>query len=166
LRGGWRWPRHHESETLRRWLLRARAAAGCRAGVAVGGSVCIPRGDRQGAHSCGGAGWWGRHRGRHGSSRQVAPPQWGFRRWASTRPVSRPDRQAATEPPGSYPDGTHARWRRRAYVGFSYSIPPATLGARTIRASLWTAFPSGRGRSGRGLGAAPFGWWRGRLLEE
>ena len=94
------------------------------------------------------------------------PPQWGFRRWASTRPVSTPDRQAATEPPGSYPDGTHTRWRRRAYVGFSYSIPPPTLGARTIRASLRTAFPSGRGRSGRGLGAAPFAWWRGRLLEE
>ena len=99
-------------------------------------------------------------------ARRVAPPQWGFRRWASTRPVSRPDRQAATEPPGSYPDGTHTRWRRRAYVGFSYSIPPPTLGARTIRASLWTAFPSGRGRSGQGLGAAPFAWWRGRLMEE
>jgi hypothetical protein len=27
------------------------------------------------------------------------PPQWGFRRWASTRPVSRPDRQTAAEPP-------------------------------------------------------------------
>ncbi len=78
LRGGWRWPQHHESETLRRWLLRARAPAGCRAGVAVGGSVCIPRGDRQGAHSCGGAGWWGRHRGRQGSSRQVAPAPMGL----------------------------------------------------------------------------------------
>jgi hypothetical protein len=45
-----------------------------------------------------------------------------------------------------------------------YPLP--TLGARTIRASLRTAFPSGRGRSGRGLGAAPFAWGRGRLLEE
>ena len=44
-------------------------------------------------------------------------PQKGFRRWASTRPVSRPSRQPATGPPGSYPDGTHTRWQRRAYVG-------------------------------------------------
>jgi hypothetical protein len=58
MRGGWRWPQHHESETLRRWLHRALAPAGCRAGVAVGGGVCIPRGNQQGAHSCGGAGWW------------------------------------------------------------------------------------------------------------
>src|SRR5713226_3570859 len=43
-------------------------------------------------------------------------PQRGFRRWASTRPVTRPSRQPATGPPGSYPDGTHTRWRRRAYV--------------------------------------------------
>src|SRR5919199_203297 len=47
---------------------------------------------------------------------ELLPPK-GFRRWASTRPVSRPDRQPATEPPGSYSDGTHTRWRRRAYVG-------------------------------------------------
>ena len=40
----------------------------------------------------------------------------GFRRWASTRPVSRPSRQPATGPPGSYPDGTHTRRRQRAYV--------------------------------------------------
>ncbi len=45
------------------------------------------------------------------------PPQKGFRRWASTRPVSRPSRQPATGPPGSYPDGTHTRWRRRASAG-------------------------------------------------
>ena len=44
-------------------------------------------------------------------------PQRGFRRWASTRPVSRPSRQPATGPPGSYPDGTHTRRRQRAYVG-------------------------------------------------
>jgi hypothetical protein len=43
-------------------------------------------------------------------------PQKGFRRWASARPVSRPSRQPATGPPGSYPDGTHTRWRRRACV--------------------------------------------------
>ena len=43
-------------------------------------------------------------------------PQWGFRRWASTRPVSRPSRQPATGPPGSYPDGIHTRRRQRAYV--------------------------------------------------
>jgi hypothetical protein len=44
-------------------------------------------------------------------------PQRGFRRWASTRPVSRPSRQPATGPPGSYPDGTRTRRRQRAYVG-------------------------------------------------
>jgi len=49
-------------------------------------------------------------------------PQKGFRRWASIRPVSRPSRQPATGPPGSYPDGTRTRWRRRAYVGITYSI--------------------------------------------
>src|SRR6266540_2340957 len=43
-------------------------------------------------------------------------PQRGFRRWASTRPVTRPSRQPATGPPGSFPDGTHTRWRRRAYL--------------------------------------------------
>src|SRR6266511_532274 len=49
-------------------------------------------------------------------------PQKGFRRWASTRPVSRPSRQPATGPPGSYPDGTHTRWRRRASVGSGQPI--------------------------------------------
>jgi hypothetical protein len=44
-------------------------------------------------------------------------PQKGFRRWASTRPVSRPSRQPATGPPDSYPDRTHTGRRRRAYVG-------------------------------------------------
>ena len=39
----------------------------------------------------------------------------GFRHWASTRPVSRPSRQSATGPPGSYPDRTHTGKRRRAY---------------------------------------------------
>ena len=42
-------------------------------------------------------------------------PHKGFRRWASTRPVSRPGRQPATGPPGSYPDRTHTGRRRRAY---------------------------------------------------
>ena len=41
-------------------------------------------------------------------------PQQGFRRWASTRPVSRPSRQPATGPPGSYPDRTFTGRRRRA----------------------------------------------------
>jgi len=41
-------------------------------------------------------------------------PRKGFRRWASTRPVSRPSRQPATGPPGSYPDRTHTGKRRRA----------------------------------------------------
>ena len=41
-------------------------------------------------------------------------PPMGFRRWASTRPVSRPSRQPATGPPGGYPDRTLTGWRRRA----------------------------------------------------
>src|SRR6266487_1404100 len=49
-------------------------------------------------------------------------PHRGFRRWASTRPVSRPSRQPATGPPGSYPDGNHTRWRRRASVGSGHPI--------------------------------------------
>ena len=96
LRGGWRWPQGHESEALRRWLLRARAPAGCRAGVAVADSVCIPRGDRQGAHSCGGAGWWGRDWGREGSSRQVAPPNGAFDAGLRLDPF--PDRTARLLP--------------------------------------------------------------------
>ena len=42
-------------------------------------------------------------------------PQRGFRRWAPTWPVSRPSRQPATGPPGSYPDRTSTGRRRRAY---------------------------------------------------
>jgi hypothetical protein len=38
----------------------------------------------------------------------------GIRRWASTRPVSRPSRQPATGLPGDYPDRTHTGRRRRA----------------------------------------------------
>ena len=41
-------------------------------------------------------------------------PQQGFRRWAPTRPVSRPSRQPATGPPDSYPDRTFTGRRRRA----------------------------------------------------
>jgi len=41
-------------------------------------------------------------------------PLKGFRRWASARPVSRPDRQPATGLPGDYPDRTHTGRRRRA----------------------------------------------------
>jgi hypothetical protein len=63
------------------------------------------------------------------ADRLVAPPQ-GFRRWTSTRPVSRPSRQPATEPPGSYPDGTHTRWQPRAYVGSRSKYRPPTLGTQ------------------------------------
>ena len=45
---------------------------------------------------------------------QLLPPT-GFRRWASTRPVSRPSRQPATGPPDSYPDRTLTGRRRRAF---------------------------------------------------
>jgi hypothetical protein len=65
------------------------------------------------------------------ADRLVAPPKRGFRRWASTRPVSRPTRQPATGPPGSYPDGTHTRWQRRAYVGITYSISTLQLWAHS-----------------------------------
>ena len=46
-------------------------------------------------------------------------PQKGFRHWASTRPVSRPSRQSAIGPPGSYPNRTHTGWRRRASDQFT-----------------------------------------------
>jgi len=64
----------------------------------------------------------------HVTDRSVAHPQdWGARRWASTPPVSRQDRQPATGPPGSYPDRTHTGKRRRAYdsvVNHSHDQPP------------------------------------------
>jgi hypothetical protein len=41
-------------------------------------------------------------------------PLKGFRRWAPTRPVSRPGRQPATGLPGEYPDRTFTGRRRRA----------------------------------------------------
>jgi hypothetical protein len=57
----------------------------------------------------------------------------GFRRWAPTRPVTRPSRQPATGPPGSYPDGTHTRRQRRAYVGSGHiNRPPPTAGHTPI----------------------------------
>src|SRR5918994_5872692 len=61
-------------------------------------------------------------------------PQQGFRRWASTRPVSRPSRQPATGPPDSYPHGTHTRRRRRAYVGSATQSAPPT----SWRTPVWT----------------------------
>ena len=82
-------------------------------------------------------------------------PQRGFRRWASTRPVSRPSRQPATGPPDSYPDGTHTRRRQRAYVGSASQQAPPTLGAHRLgrgtpvthaRAGFRFAGVSGRGR--------------------
>jgi hypothetical protein len=61
-------------------------------------------------------------------------PHKGFRRWASTRPVSRPSRQPATGPPGSYPDRTSTGKRRRAYNQRSTtSSTSSLLGARNIR---------------------------------
>ena len=56
---------------------------------------------------------------RDATDRPLAPPSQGLRRWASTRPVSRPGRQPATGPPGSYPDRTHTGRRRRAYEPWS-----------------------------------------------
>ena len=61
-------------------------------------------------------------------------PHRGFRRWASTRSVSRPSRQPATGPPGSYPDRTFTGKRRRAYEHddppLRHGNPPVLLGAR------------------------------------
>lgn len=52
-------------------------------------------------------------------ARSATPPERDLAQHPSpsTRPVSRPSRQPATGPPGSYADGTHTRWRRRAYAG-------------------------------------------------
>src|SRR5216683_5109507 len=61
-------------------------------------------------------------------------PQKGFRRWAPARPVSRPSRQPATGPPGSYPDRTYTGRRRRAsdQVMIAGQPPPDALGARNF----------------------------------
>src|SRR6266566_8894687 len=58
----------------------------------------------------------------------------GFRRWAPARPVSRPDHQPATGPPGSYPDRTFTGRRRRAsdQVMIAGQSPPDALGARNF----------------------------------
>jgi hypothetical protein len=62
----------------------------------------------------------------------------GLRRWASTPPVSRRNRQPATGPPGSYPDRTHTGKQRRAYEHedqpWTYVTvsPPILLGAQMI----------------------------------
>jgi len=50
----------------------------------------------------------------YATDRMIASPERGFRRWAPTRPVTQPNRQPATGPPGSYPDRTHTGKRRRA----------------------------------------------------
>ena len=52
---------------------------------------------------------------RHATDRIVAPPYRAFDAGLRRRPVSRPDRQPATGPPGSYPDRTSTGRRRRAY---------------------------------------------------
>ncbi len=67
-------------------------------------------------------------------------PLQGFRHWAPTRPVSRPSRQPATGPPGSYPDRTSTGRRRRAYEQqdppwhYVTVSPPVLLGARNAEA--------------------------------
>ena len=73
-------------------------------------------------------------------------PQRGFRRWASTRPVSRPSRQPATGPPGSYPDGTRTRRRQRAYVGSGHVNQPPPTSWRTLS---WTKLSSRPARGAR-----------------
>ena len=58
----------------------------------------------------------------------------GFRRWASTRPVSRPSRQPAIGLPGNYPDRTHTGRRRRASAQamIAGQSPANALGARNF----------------------------------
>ena len=70
-----------------------------------------------------------------GDHRQLPPFVEGLRHWASTRPVSRPSRQSATGPPGSYPDRTSTGKRRRAYEQRSttYTINLHSAG-RTVMA--------------------------------
>ena len=66
-------------------------------------------------------------------------PHRGFRHWASTRPVSKPSRQSATGPPGSYPDRTPTGKQRRAdeprspiqgHLQFCWAHERPGLGAR------------------------------------
>ena len=91
--------------------------------------------------------------------------------------VSRPSRQPATGLPGSYPDGTRTRWRRRAYVGSATQSAPPTLGtpARMARLPRWLGGPrprilqcrrvrgaSGRRASRRHRGCATRGCCSGR----
>jgi hypothetical protein len=69
------------------------------------------------------------------TDRSVAPLLLkGFRRWAPTRPVSRPGRQPATGLPGDYPDRTLTGRRRRAsdQVMIAGQPPPDALGARNF----------------------------------
>jgi hypothetical protein len=66
---------------------------------------------------------------------RLLPLSQGFRHWASTRPVSRPGRQSATGPPGSYPDRTSTGKRRRAdepAVNPLHDQPPALLGTQWV----------------------------------
>jgi hypothetical protein len=70
-----------------------------------------------------------RQASRDAADRRVASPK-GLRRRASTPPVSRPSRQPATEPLGSYSDGTHTRRRRRPHVRSAHSISTSNAGAR------------------------------------
>jgi len=94
------------------------------------------------------------------TDRSVAPLLKGFRRWAPTRPVSRPSRQPATGLPGDYPDRTFTGRRRRAsdQVMIAGQPPPDALGARNfgLRArrllTRWFGFRGQVDTVGRGVG--------------
>ena len=89
-------------------------------------------------------------------------PQMGFRRWAPTRPVTRPSRQPATGPPGSYPDGTHTRRQRRAYVRIrSNHRPPPNRWAPPMICVVPMSLAGRRRRreNGGGLPATPTSPW-------
>src|SRR5207253_10050364 len=67
----------------------------------------------------------------HAADRSVAPPE-GLSTLGADPVGFPPSRQPATGPPGSYPDGTHTRSRRRAYLRIrsSGSTTSETLGTR------------------------------------
>ena len=67
----------------------------------------------------------------------------GLRRWASTPPVSRRNRQPATGPPGSYPDRTTPAsngelTNTKITVDLRHGSPPILLGARMIKVKCGT----------------------------
>jgi len=92
------------------------------------------------------------------TDRSVAPLLLkGFRRWAPTRPVSRPSRQPATGLPGDYPDRTFTGRRRRAsdQVMIAGQPPPDALGARNFGLDMHVTAVGGHGFPGTAAPVSP-----------